>query len=265
MGRPRYHCIIGEACVVAARCRGFTYIGILFVVALMGAALVSVAQVWHTHVQRDREAELLFVGNQFRRAIALYYERAPGGLRQYPKQLEDLLQDPRFPSVQRHLRKLYIDPMTGKSQWGLMKAADGSILGVYSLSEEIPIKTSGFSAQDAAFEDSISYREWKFVYVPEAATTGAKTAPGAQPGVPPGQVPPGGAAPSVGQPPGAAQAVASDPAQLQQLDMAARQPRCRAQRSTDLQACRQEGASTKDCITAAARRYEACLSGGMSQ
>src|SRR6478752_4068049 len=60
---------------------GFTYIGLLFLVALMGAALVGVAQVWHTQVQRDKEEDLLFVGNQFRRAISLYYERAPGGAR----------------------------------------------------------------------------------------------------------------------------------------------------------------------------------------
>src|ERR1700757_4232510 len=104
---------------VAGPCRGFTYVGVLFLVALMGATLVAVAQVWHTQVKRDKEAELLFVGNQFRRAIALYYERAPGGFRQYPKQLNDLLQDPRFPNIQRHLRKLYLDPMTGKAEWGL--------------------------------------------------------------------------------------------------------------------------------------------------
>jgi type II secretory pathway pseudopilin PulG len=236
-------------------CGGFTYIGLLFFIVLMGAALVGVAQVWHTQVQRDRETELLFIGNQFRRAISLYYERAPGGLRQYPKQLEDLLQDPRYPNVQRHLRKLYLDPMTGKAEWGLMKAPDGSIIGVYSLSEEMPIKTAGFSGLDAAFADSVTYREWKFAYLPaDARGAGGRSTPGPQPGGAPGQMPQGGG-----------QSLAADPAQLQELELAARQPGCRAQRTRDLEGCGQGGPGSKDCISAASRRYDACLGGGMSQ
>jgi type II secretory pathway pseudopilin PulG len=166
----------GESAYVTQRCSGFTYIGLLFFIALMGAALVAVAQVWHIQVKRDKEAQLLFVGNQFRRAISLYYERAPGGLRQYPKQLDDLLQDPRYPNVQRHLRKLYIDPMTGKAEWGLVRTPDGSILGIYSLSEDTPLKTAGFSGPDAGFADAVTYREWKFAYLPaDARGAGAAT------------------------------------------------------------------------------------------
>lgn len=239
-------------------CGGFTYIALLFIVALMGAALVGIGQIWHVQVQRDKEAELLFVGNQFRRAISLYYERAPGGARQYPKQLQDLLQDPRYPNVQRHLRKLYVDPMTRKAEWGLVRAPDGSIIGVYSLSEDMPLKTAGFTGQDAGFVDSVSYREWKFAYLPaDARGAGTRTAPGSQPGAQPGLAP--------GQQPlGAGQSLSPDPAAIHELEMAARQPGCRAQRTRELEACRQSGASSKDCITAASRRYDACLGGGGS-
>ena len=224
---------------------GFTYIGLLFFVALMGAALVGVSQVWHIQVQRDKEAELLFVGDQFRRAISLYYERAPGGARLYPRRMEDLLQDPRYPNVQRHLRKLYIDPMTGKAEWGLVKAPDGSIIGVFSLSDETPLKTAGFTGPNAGFADAVSYREWKFAYLP-ADAGGAATKP-----------PPGGAP---GQPPaGGVQSLAPDLAQVQELERAARQPGCRAQRARELEACGQSGGSSKDCIAAASRRYDACL------
>jgi type II secretory pathway pseudopilin PulG len=239
-------------------CGGFTYIALLFIVALMGAALVGIGQIRHVQVQRDKEAELLFVGNQFRRAISLYYERAPGGARQYPKQLQDLLQDPRYPNVQRHLRKLYMDPMTGKAEWGLVRTPDGSIIGVYSLSEDMPIKTAGFTAQDAGFADSISYREWKFAYLPaDARGAGTKAAPGSQPGGQPGLAP--------GQQPLAAgQSLSPDPAAIHELEMAARQPGCRAQRTRELEACGQSGAPSKDCITAASRRYDACLGGSSS-
>lgn len=241
-------------------CGGFTYIGLLFFIALMGAALVAVAQVWHIQVKRDKEAQLLFVGNQFRRAISLYYERAPGGLRQYPKQLDDLLQDPRYPNVQRHLRKLYIDPMTGKAEWGLVRTPDGSILGIYSLSEDAPLKTAGFSGPDAGFADAVTYREWKFAYLPaDARGAGAATAPGAMPGVLPGAIP--GAQPGT-QGRGAMQPGAPDQAQILELEMAARQPGCRAQRARALEACGQTGGASKDCITAASRRYDECVGGG---
>ena len=248
------HC--GRRGPVAGNCTGFTYIGLLFFVALMGAALVAVAQVWHIQVKRDKEAELLFIGNQFRRAISLYYERAPGGLRQYPKQLGYLLQDPRYPNVQRHLRRLYIDPMTGKAEWGLVRTPDGSILGVYSLSDDAPLKTAGFTGLDAGFADSVTYREWKFAYLPADArgVAGKAPAPGALPGAMPGS-----------QAPGAMQPGAPDPAQILELEMAARQPGCRAQRARDLEACGQGGGSSRDCITAASRRYDDCLgSGGMA-
>ena len=242
--------VLATALRARATAGGFTYIGLLFFVALMGAALVGVAQVWHTQVQRDKEEDLLFVGNQFRRAISLYYERAPGGARQYPRQMEDLLQDPRYPNVQRHLRKLYVDPMTGKPDWGLVKAPDGSIIGVYSLSQDTPLKTAGFKGPDAAFVDAVSYREWKFTYLPAAAAGGPGIRQGAQPSGAPGQ-------PQVGGP----QSLAPDPAQIQELQMAARQPGCRAQRARELEACAQGGASTKDCMATAAGRYDACLGG----
>src|SRR4249919_429740 len=86
-----------------AREAGFTYLGVLFVVVAFGLGLASVALVWRTAVQREREAELLFVGKQYRQAIASYYA---SGQREFPARLEDLLLDPRFPDVKRHLRRL---------------------------------------------------------------------------------------------------------------------------------------------------------------
>ena len=67
-------------------------------------------------VQADREAELLFRGQAYRRAIESYY-RANGV---YPRALEDLLKDPRFPS-KRHIRSLYPDPMGKGQAWLLLR------------------------------------------------------------------------------------------------------------------------------------------------
>lgn len=143
---------------------GFTYLALLFAVAMASIALAAVGEVWSTQQQREREKELLFVGHQFRQAIQTYYERSPGTLKQYPKSLDDLLLDRRYMGVQRLLRQVYIDPMTGGRQWGLVTAPEGGIMGVYSLSNERAIKTAGFAAVDADLEGKTKYSEWRFIY-----------------------------------------------------------------------------------------------------
>lgn len=170
--------------------RGFTYLGVLLLVALMGAVLAGTATVWRTMSQRDKERELLFVGQEFRKAIGLYYERTPGGAKQFPKTLEDLLLDKRQAGVARYLRRLYVDPMTGKKEWGVVKGAGETIMGVYSLSADSPIKSGNFDEADKDFEGKGSYAEWKFVYVPgQAVSTPVQGTPAPQgapaPGTPP--------------------------------------------------------------------------------
>ena len=142
------------------------YLIALVFIAITTLALGSAAQVWQVTQQREREQQLLFVGSQFRDAIGAYFESTPGGAKRYPPQFDDLLKDPRYLSTRRYLRRVYTDPITGKADWGLVRAPDGGIAGVYSLSEKRPLKTSGFDANDAAFEDKTSYVEWKFVYSP---------------------------------------------------------------------------------------------------
>lgn len=142
--------------------RGFTYIGVLVLVAIAGVALAGVGQLWSTNAKRDREAQLLFVGGEFRRAIGSYYEGSPG-VHQFPQALEDLLEDRRLPFVRRHLRKIYVDPMTGGTEWGLIKNGN-AILGVHSLSTDKPLKTANFRAEDATFEGSGAYADWIFAY-----------------------------------------------------------------------------------------------------
>jgi type II secretory pathway pseudopilin PulG len=152
---------------------GFTYLTILFVVALMGAGLAAAGEVWHTSVLREREAELLHVGNEYRKAIERYYLSGP---RQYPRALADLLKDQRQPGTVRHLRKLYPDPITGKDEWGLFRGPDGGIAGVFSLSEDKPLKSGGFAVRDKEFEAKEKYSDWKFTYAPAAVpVTGQPT------------------------------------------------------------------------------------------
>jgi len=160
---------------------GFTYIGLLIGIAIMGAVLASIGTVWHTQVQREREAELLFVGEQFQRAIGSYFERSPEAGKTYPKTLEDLLEDRRSGTVVRHLRKVFLDPMTNGAEWALVKQADGRIVGVHSLSDGRPLKISGFNEGAADFERAASYREWRFVYAPAARQSTGAPSPAVNP------------------------------------------------------------------------------------
>jgi type II secretory pathway pseudopilin PulG len=154
--------------------RGFTYLGLLFAVVLAGIALALTAQVARTVNQRAREAQLLFAGGQIRDAIRRYYEESPGALRNYPRRFEDLLSDPRFPNTRRHLRRLYPDPMTGRFDWVIERAADGGIAGVHSTSLDRPLKIAGFGA-GVDFDGAKKYSEWIFVY--QAPAGGGNTVP----------------------------------------------------------------------------------------
>ncbi|MGH8688426.1 MAG: type II secretion system protein [Burkholderiales bacterium] len=147
---------------------GFTYLGALLLVAVLGLGLAATGQVWHTRTQRAREADLLWVGAHYRRAIERYYRNGPS---QYPRSLEDLLQDPRKQNLERYLRTLYFDPMRVSARWGTVKAPDGGIMGVYSLAEGHPFKTAGFTEADADFKDATTYRDWKFVFQPPEQPT----------------------------------------------------------------------------------------------
>ena len=142
---------------------GYTYIGLLVSVVILGMMLTIVARVWSTTEQREREAQLLWIGHAYRMAISSYFSMG----HQYPLTLELLLTDDRFPVPKHHLRQLYADPMTGKADWTLIKNPSGQgIMGVASSSKAAPIKRKGFELIDAVFEDTDCYCAWQFIYLP---------------------------------------------------------------------------------------------------
>jgi hypothetical protein len=148
----------------------------MFVIAILLGGLAIVGEVWETAARRDKEAELLFIGNQYRRAIGLFYESTPGVVKRYPRELADLIEDPRQPGMQRHIRKLYPDPITGK-EWVIIRGADGGVQGVQSASEAAPLKIAGFRVRDASFEGAAKYADWKFIHAPTQAAPPATPTP----------------------------------------------------------------------------------------
>lgn len=153
------------------RQQGFTYLGALFLVVLMGAALAGAGMLWSTVALRARERELLWVGTQYAHALRRYYDNSPG-VKQYPQRLDELLKDDRHPTVQRYLRRLYPDPFTGDAEWGLIRSSDGRIAGVYSQSPRAALKRARFPPEWTDFEGKSRYAEWEFV-AERAFLTGA--------------------------------------------------------------------------------------------
>ncbi len=148
---------------------------VLILVVVLGLALGMAGSSWRTIMQQVKEEELLWRGDQYRKAIAAYYGISQSGVQRYPNTLEDLLKDPRSLQTVRHLRRLYPDPMTG-GDWIIIKDPAGGIKGVHSSSNLEPFKKDGFTEDDEDFKDATKYSEWEFSYQPQ--TTGTRTTTG---------------------------------------------------------------------------------------
>lgn len=238
-------------------CSGFTYIGVLLAVALMGAMLAIVATIWHRVQQREKEQQLLFIGKQFHQAIASYYESSPRMVKQFPQRLEDLLEDKRVPYTRRHLRKIFHDPFTGGTEWGLVKNAEGGITGIYTKTGAEPLKSANFGERFAQFDGRKHYYDWKFVYTPGSIQP-MVAAPGSNeiPALPTNQtIPP--------------EYVSPPPLQLQSNSPDERKKRlCDGMRRNDMQTCLKLARNFGDaaggvCLASAAKRYAACLNSEM--
>lgn len=138
---------------------GFTLIMVMAVVVILGIMLAVTGQSWRMIMKREREKELLFRGNQIKEAIECYRrQRVVTPL----NDLNDLVNIRRNPPIRR-LRRFYADPMTGKTDWRLIKDQYG-ICGVASTSNEETVKVSFSNISSlSSFEGKQKYSEWEFV------------------------------------------------------------------------------------------------------
>ena len=146
---------------------GFTYMYVLMLIALISMGLAAAGTLWDTDARRAREAELLFVGGQYRQAIRSYYELDPAQPR-LPQNIDELLQDNRRPDIVRHLRRAYRDPLTGGELVVIRTPDSRGIVGVASQATGRPFKLAGFLPEDEAFTGAASYADWRFVFSPPA-------------------------------------------------------------------------------------------------
>jgi type II secretory pathway pseudopilin PulG len=89
------------------RDRGYALAAVLISVAIMSIVMAALLPVWRQQMQREKEAELVFRGEQYARAIYLFQTKNGG---QYPPSIDALVQG-------RYLRKKYKDPMTVEGEF----------------------------------------------------------------------------------------------------------------------------------------------------
>jgi len=224
---------------------GFMLLWLLVFIALLGVGMAAAGTLWHTASQRDKERELLFVGDQYRRALQGYARMTPPQGQPQPESLEDLLHDPRFPHTVRHLRRLYPDPISGQPEWGLLRNEQGGIVGLHSLSDKTPYKTTGFPVDFSEFEGKTEYRQWVY------AAVDAATQPQSAKVIPDQGSAPGGQ-PSEAAPPGSVRS----PAQLALLACLQEKERATVAECGPLQ-----GQARSQCHTQVFQRYLSCRRG----
>jgi type II secretory pathway pseudopilin PulG len=170
--------------------RGFSYIMLMIAILVMGVVMSVAARQWKTMVQRELEADLLAKGIEIQNALALYSASKKAGRvmpgEVYPQTLAELTRQPK-----PFLRKVYLDPVS-RSEWDLLRAPTGGIMGVRSKSRNKPIKQREFPLVVRHFEGKSTYYDWVFQFPNQSMATL----------IPPGTQPPGSAPGQPGVPSG---------------------------------------------------------------
>jgi len=143
--------------------QGFTYLSLVILLAIMGLVGAAALKVESLLARAAAEQELLEIGAAFSAALDSYAAATPQGKPTQPPTLQDLLKDNRFPTIRRHLRKIFVDPISGKAEWGITYVGDKvGVIGVYSLSQAQPLKLANFDERFQNFENKTHYADWKF-------------------------------------------------------------------------------------------------------
>lgn len=91
---------------------GHLLVGLMVLIAVMMILMTVAAQSWVFIMRRDAEAEMIFRGEEYARALQFYKIE----LGSYPLDLKVLMQ--KGPHRHRYIRRLYKDPLASDGTWG---------------------------------------------------------------------------------------------------------------------------------------------------
>lgn len=148
----------------AVRQAGFTYLGLIIFVAIIGMVGAATLKVGSLLQRAAAEEELLEIGAAYSAALDSYAAATPRGASPVPPSLQELLKDPRSLAVRRHLRKIYVDPLTGKAEWGVDYLGGGTtgVVAIHSLSDAKPLKITNFDRRFRGLDNREKISEWRF-------------------------------------------------------------------------------------------------------
>ena len=179
--------------------RGYAMAALLVSLAVMAVLMTAALPTWRHAAQREKEAELVFRGEQYARAVALFRSKNANA---FPASVDVLVQG-------KYLRKKYLDPVTNKEfdvigaaaqsaapgqppvdgrqnggrqgapaagrggpvaqpPAGFTSTVSGGIMGVHSKSQQTSIRI---------YKGQTRYDQWNFVFT--AANRPGGTTPGA--------------------------------------------------------------------------------------
>ena len=146
--------------------RGFTLAELAMVAAMMAILAAVVIPTGRFLVKREREAELRLDLRLMRNAIDDYKHLADQGMIQvelgtegYPKALEDLVEGVDIvgqKTKRKFLRRIPMDPMTGKQEWGMRSYQDDADSTVWGGQNVYDV----FSLSQGTALDGTKYKDW---------------------------------------------------------------------------------------------------------
>ena len=120
---------------------GFTYLWLLFLLAIGAAGTAAMGELWTVQSQRSKERELAFRGAAIVAALESYRDASPAGAYCAPQRVEELLEDSRTLPMRRHLRMPYRDPFSATGDWEWIRDSQQRLVGVMSNPPAQPLVT----------------------------------------------------------------------------------------------------------------------------
>lgn len=174
--------------------RGYAMAALLVSVSIMAIVMSALLPVWKHQARREKEAEMVFRGEQYARAIRLF--RAKNG-QSPPPNIDVLVQG-------RYIRKKYKDPFTGEDFLALSGQQAGATTGQPQGTGIIAVVSKSKETSIRNYRGATTYNQFQYVENdgrgPRYARPGAPPGPGGRAGGPDGRGGPGGRGPGTGQP-----------------------------------------------------------------
>src|SRR5262252_1180594 len=108
---------------------GYAMVALMVAMSIMAIMMTVALPTWHQMAQREKEAELIFRGQQYARAIGLFQKKSGPGV--LPPNIDALVDG-------HYLRKKYKDPITGDDFDVLQAGGPGTTPGASTANPSQP-------------------------------------------------------------------------------------------------------------------------------